>query len=107
MSLWDSAFLMEPTPVLPKDVWGAILLHSDSRSLITLKKVSKVLRLLVRDALEIRWDKWRSRAARVANMSQVRGDGLDRRLFNQICAGNNQLVFPKLKKDERDWLHVR
>ena len=84
--------------MLPDDVWGTILHHADSQSFLTLKKVSKNLRLLVRNAVEVRWEDWRSRAAKVAKMPKERGDELDKRLFYQICMGNDQIIFPALEK---------
>ncbi|KAK9916165.1 hypothetical protein WJX75_009628 [Coccomyxa subellipsoidea] len=43
----------------------------------------------------------------MAKMPKERGDELDKRLFHQISMGNDQIIFPALGKNERDWLHVR
>lgn len=95
---------------LPEDVWGRILHQLEPYVLVTLKKVSKSMRKIVRIALMERWHTWRSKAGRPIPRSRIPaelGDKLDNMLFLEICTGNNVIKFSDLRQNERKWLDVR
>ena len=98
---------MQPMSALPDEVWGTITDFADATSLLTLKKVSKTMRILVRYTIQRRWDVWRSEAARSTKLSRELGGKLDSILFQEICSGKGNIVFPALEDKERSWMHVR
>lgn len=98
---------MQPVSALPGEVWGTIVDFTDASSLVTLKQVSKNMRVLVKMTLQKRWDVWRSEAARSTKMSRELGGELDNHLFKELCSGKNNIIFTALDDKERSWMHVR
>ncbi len=101
---------MCPTSVLPQSMWAKVLRDADSSILISMRKVSRSMREIVKKNLQDRWSAWCSNAARMAVPSSFTadvGDRLDNKLFREICAGKSTIVLTDLKDFESNWLRLR
>jgi hypothetical protein len=98
---------MRTVPVLPDDVFGKIISFADAKTLVTLKKVSKNIRVLVKYNVQKRWRWWLSKAKRPSKSALELGKSLDCKLFEDICTGKDRISYAAREESERNWLHVR
>lgn len=98
---------MRTVPVLPDDVFGKTINFADAKTLVTLKKVSKNTRILVKSNVQKRWSLWLSKAVKPSKSALERGKNLDRKLFKNICTGKDRITFAASEESECNWVHVR